>query len=134
MAKEVEQVNASTFFSTSMFFNAKTRQAELVRKRLGVLPGIMRVYAAGLENHIARVPDLTVKSYPSSSDAQARWLVLLSYVVKLATGKWMDKEVAELLNATAIALGERREFDALTVTQHRSRWKKREVTVTRSKT
>ena len=110
-----------------MFFNAETRQAALVRKRLGVLPGIMRVYAAGLEAHIARVPGLTAKRYPASRDGQAQWLLLLSYVVKVITGKWMDKEVADLLNATAIILEERREFDAQTVTQLRSRRKKKKL-------
>jgi hypothetical protein len=65
MAKEVEQVNESPFFAPFMFVNAKARHAELVRKRLSVLPGIMRVYAAGLEAHIAGVPDLTAKNYLS---------------------------------------------------------------------
>jgi hypothetical protein len=134
MADEVKRVNASVFFSPAQIANAKTLKAEIVRKRFNQLPGIMHVYAAALEAHIARVPDLTAKSLPQASGGgHSHWIVLLSYTVKLATGKWRDREVAEFLNVTARALGELRpeeedRFDALTIAQARSRFKKKPKT------
>jgi hypothetical protein len=134
MAKEVESVNASLLFSPAQIANAKTLKAEIFRKRFKQLPGIMYVYAAALEAHITRVPDLTARSFPQpSGGGPTRWVLSLSYTVKLATGKWRDREVAELLNVAARALGEVRPeeedgFDALTIAQARSRSKKKSKT------
>lgn len=127
IAKEVEQVNKSLFFAPALYVNAKTTQAEIVRKRFEQLPGIMSFYATGMEVHIARTPKLWAKTFPPSQGRHSPWLLLLSYAVKLATGKWHDAEVAELLNATAVALDETREFDALTIAQARSRFKKKKT-------
>jgi hypothetical protein len=134
MADEVKRVNASLFFSPAQIANAKTLKAEIVRRRFNQLPGIMHVFAAALEAHIARVPDLTARSFPQSSGGgHSQWVLLLSYTVKLATGKWRDREVAELLNVAARALGEVRpqeedRFDPLTIAQARSRFKKKPKT------
>lgn len=127
IAKEVEQINKSPFFAPALYVNAKTTQAEIVRKRFEQLPGIISFYATGLEVHIDRTPNLWAKTFPPSQGGHSQWLLLLSYAVKLATGKWHDAEVAELLNATAVALDETREFDALTIAQARSRFKKRKT-------
>ena len=45
--------------------------------------------------------------------------------VKFALTRWRDQAVAELLNAAALAFGGKAEFDALTITQARSRFKKK---------
>lgn len=127
MSREVERVNASPFFAPPIFANADNLKAQMARKYFRMLSGIMRVYAGGLEAHIKRVPRFFEKGFPRSSGGPSQWLLLLSYSVRLATDKWRDKEVAELLNATAIALGENREFDALTISQARSRFKKRKT-------
>jgi len=127
MAKEIEQVNRSSFFAPPFFVNAKTTQAGLVRKRFEQLPGIITLYATGLEMHIARVPKLWAQSLPQSPQGPSLVLLGLSHTVKVCTGKWRDKEVAELLNAAAIALGEKREYDALYIAQARARWKKKKT-------
>jgi len=127
MAREVEHVSASPFFAPSVFVNADNLKARMARNYFNMLPGIMRVYAAGLEGHIKRVPGLFEQSFPRSSGGPSQWLLLISYTVRVVTDKWRDKEAAELLNATAIALGEDKEFDALTIAQARSRLKKRKT-------
>jgi hypothetical protein len=125
MAEEVERVNASFFFSPAQFANAKTLEAEIARKRFNQLPGIMRVYAAALGAHVARVPRLHAISFPPPPRGPSRRLLYLSYTVRLLTGKYRDGQVAELLNAAATALDEKSQFDALTIAQARSRWKKK---------
>jgi hypothetical protein len=125
MADEVERVNASVFFSPAQFANAKTLTAEIARKRFNQLPNIMRVYAAALGAHIARVPRLSAMSFPPPPKGPSQWFLLLSYTVKLMTGKFRDGQVAELLNAAATASDEKNQFDALTIAQARSRWKKK---------
>jgi hypothetical protein len=124
MAREVEQVNASPRFAPPIFANADNLKAQRARKYFNMLPGIMLVYAGGLEAHIKRVPGFFEESFPRSSGGPSQWLLLLSYTVRVATDKWRDREVAELLSATAIALGKNREFDAQTIAQARSRLKK----------
>jgi hypothetical protein len=125
MAKEVEQINASLIFSPANFANVDTRVAAIIRKRLNLLPSIMRFYAAGLESHIVRIPKQFAESFPRFPKEHSPWLVKLSHLVKLITGKWHDREVAELLNTAAIALGEKAQYDALTVAQARSRFKRK---------
>jgi hypothetical protein len=51
-------------------------------------------------------------------------LVELSDFTRYATGKFRDKEVAKLLNVTAIALNQDIQFDAFQIAQARSRQKK----------
>jgi hypothetical protein len=134
MADEVERVNSSFFFSPAQIANAKTLKAEFARKHFNQLPGILHVYAAALEAHIERTPDLTARIFPQSpGGGPSQWVLLLSYTVKQATGKWRDREVAELLNAGARVLGEVRpeqedRFDALTIAQARARFKKKPKT------
>lgn len=127
MAREIGQINASPLFAPPIFANADNLKAQRAREYFKMLPDIMLVYAGGLEAHIKRVPGFLEKSLRRSSGGPSQWLLLLSYTVRVTTDKWRDKEVAELLNATAIALGEKREFDALTIAQARSRFKKRKT-------
>jgi hypothetical protein len=126
IAKEVEQVNASQLFVSVVFSDAKTPKAEVARKRLTQLPGLMRLYGAALDTYIARVPQLTAARFPPSPQRHSQWLFNLSYAVKLATGQWHDREVAELLEAAAIVLNVKSKFDASTLAKARSRlWKKK---------
>ena len=126
MAKEIEQINVSPFFAPALYVNVKTIQAQLVRKRFEQLPGIINLYATGLEIHTARIPKQWAEAVPTSPSGPSWLLLLLSYTIKVVTGKWHDKEVAELLNAGAIALDVKAwgGVDALNVAQARSRWKK----------
>jgi len=86
VATEVEQVNSSRFFTPSMLANVKTRQVDIARKFLYTLPGLMRLYAGGLEAHIKRVPDLTEQILPLSPVAPSQWLWLISLYVRALTG------------------------------------------------
>jgi len=123
MAKEIESVNASPFFSSVQIANAKTVKAEFARTRFNQLPGTMRVYAMALEAHIKRIPKLTETSFPRPAKGPSPWILLTSYTVRVLTGKWRDKLVAELLNSASLGLDEKSEFDGLTIAQARSRWK-----------
>jgi hypothetical protein len=117
IAEEVERVNASPFFAPAAFANAKIRRVEIARKFFTILPGVMRVYAGGLEAHIKRLPGLFEKQFPSAGPNQ--WLLLLSCTVRIVTGKYHDRQVADLLNAAAVALSEERQFEALAIAQAR---------------
>lgn len=121
MAQEVEQINKSVLLAPPMYVNKKTMEAEIVRKRLNQLPGIMHLYATGLEMHIERMPKQLMELFRPSPNGEPNWLLLLSYSVRIATGKYRDREVAELLNTAAISLGEKKQFDALDIAQARSR-------------
>lgn len=127
MAHEIELVNGSTFFAPATFVNVKTPQAQIVRRRFEQLPAIMRLYAEGLRQQIQRVPVLSAKAIPSIQRGGDDTLVSLSSVIKTITGKWLDRQGADLLNAAAVALGVERQFEALTIAQARSRWKKKKT-------
>lgn len=124
MADEVERLNASPFFAPAQYVNAKTLKAEIVKKRFYQLPGIMRVYAAALEAHIERVP----QAFPPRPRGHPPALFDLSEAVKVVTGRYCDRQVADLLNASASALGEEKQFDALSIAQARSRRRKKAKT------
>jgi hypothetical protein len=111
MADEVEQLNKSHFFAPTSYINARTGEAESVRRRFGQLPGIMHLYADCLRQHIARLPRLTSEVYPSSPQGHPIETASLSLFVKCFTGAYLDREVADLLNAASRALGEASESD-----------------------
>jgi len=121
MADEVKRVNESSTFSPAQFANARTAVAEIARQRFHELPGVLRLYAQELRRHIARVPRMTAKAFPPSPRGHSPALLYLSLSVLGLTGKPRDRMVADLLNAAALALGEKSEFDALTIAQLRSR-------------
>ena len=121
MADELKRINESWGFSPARFVTAKTTRAEIARQRFHELPGILTVYAEGLRRHVARVPRWMAEGFPPSPRSHTGTLWYLSGAVRGATGKFRDREVAELLNAAALALDEKAEFDALTIAQGRSR-------------
>jgi hypothetical protein len=85
------------------------------------LPVLMKIYAQALRERNAAVSAATPRSGSSEG------LFQLSETMKFLSGTYHDQEVSELLNATAIALGENREFDALAIAQVRSRFKKKKT-------
>ncbi len=133
MADEIERVNGSLWFSPAQYISAQTRMGELVRKRFEILPGMLRLYAAGLKLRNARLPVLKDQVYPPSKGTPMNYIVGVSCVVKVTTGRYRDREVADLLNAAAVALEKKdleekrsmARFDALTIAQARSRFFKR---------
>lgn len=125
MAKETEQVIASPLFVAATFTREKAVKGEMIRRHLHQLPGTMRLCAMALEAFIARLPDFIAEAFSTPGEGNEP-LLRLSQVAKMATGKWHDREVANLLNAAARALDKEREFDALTITQARFRRKKKQ--------
>ncbi len=121
IADEVERVNSNPFFNPSFWIAKETIDAKIVRRRFTQLPGLLSLYAASLELLIGRLPTLTAQAYPPPTHGHWDFVLLLSGSIKMATGRFRDREVAELLNAAALALGEDYEFDALTLAQARSR-------------
>jgi hypothetical protein len=116
MAKETEQVIANPIFAIATFTKEKTVKEELIGRRLRQLPGTMGLFAMAVEAFIATTRE---GNEP---------LLSLSQVAGMATGKSHDREVANLLNAAARALDKEGEFDAMTITQARSRRKKKPKT------
>ena len=128
MAKEVERIGASPIFAAATFTKEQTVERETARKRFHQLPGTMKLCAMVLDAFIQRVPELTRESFSRPERRQSTFLAYLSYVVKAATGKLLDRQVAELLDAAAAAFGVKREFYAMTIAQARSRFKKKPKT------
>jgi hypothetical protein len=121
IADEVERVNAGPCFDLASWINKETIGAQMFRHRLLQLPGLLRVYAASLEFIVGKLPAMTERIYPAAPRGHSEFMFLLSAAVKLTTGRFRDKEVAEMLNAAALALGEGSQFDALTLAQARFR-------------
>lgn len=126
IAKEMNQINETAFFAPAVYVNAKTIQAEIARKRFEQLPVTVNLYATALEMHTARIPKQWTKMIPPAPRGPSWPVPTLSYTVRVVTGKWHDKEIAELLNAGALALDVKgwNGVDALNIAQARSRWKK----------
>jgi hypothetical protein len=124
LADEVERINSSSFFAPREYVNRKTVKATIVRGRLSELPGVLRLYATALEQHLCRVPDLIAQSFPPPPRGHSTSIFDLAEFVKGLTGRPHDKEVTELLNAAGEALGEKCDLDALDLAQARSRRKK----------
>ena len=121
MAEEMKRVNESFAFSPAQCADAQTREAAVVRKLLNQLPAILCAYAQLLERQIDRVPVMTAQAFPALPRGHSPAILALMVLVKFQTGKPRDRMVADLLNAAALALGEKSEFDALTIAQLRSR-------------
>jgi len=86
------------------------------------LPSILRNYA-GVLNHRATI--ISKNFHPHS---RSRRVVELSKFTRLITGLYLDPEVAELLNSSAIAMGYENlaQFDATKITQARHRYRSRQ--------
>jgi hypothetical protein len=129
MADEIEQINASTFFAPSKYMCAKKPEVEYWEQYFYKLPKVMRFYALGLRRHLRNVPEWTAQVIPPSSHGHSPALLGLSVVVSVFTGKWHDRETTDLLNAAALALGEKFHMSELDLTQARSRRKKKNLKV-----
>lgn len=92
MAGEIESLNAN-FFSIPVACDNPT----LVN--FCQLPTVLRSYAEVLSHRTMRIP----KGFLSPS--RSRRLVELSHFARAMTGRYCDREIADLLNATAIAMG-----------------------------
>ncbi len=124
MADDVERINAGDprFFARTPHWNLNRHQSLKLKEDCEHLPDSMRSYAEALRERNAFVARVTPRN------GRSKALIELSEMVKFLTGACHDRQVAELLNAAAAALGERAQFDALTIAQARSRHQKRTKT------
>jgi len=123
IAEEVEHFN-----NADHLFYARRRGKDLSRFELlrlqeqcMQLPVLMNIYAEALRERNAAVSATTPLSGRSNG------LVQLSEIVKFLSGAYHDREVSGLLNTVANALGEDKQFDAISVAQMRSRFKKKKT-------
>jgi hypothetical protein len=121
MADEVERINDGdpVFFARTPEWNVDRHKSCKLSEDCEQLPGILRAYAKALSERNAFV----VRATPRKGSLKA--LLDLSDMVKLLTGSYHDREVAELLNVAADVCNEGQQFDALSVAQSRSRRRKR---------
>ena len=121
MADEVERINAGdpAVFARTPHWNVDRNESSNLREVCKQLPGSMRSYAKALRERNTYVARATPRN------GRSKALFDLSEMVKIFTGKYLDRQVAELLNATAEVLEEDVQFDALSVAQARSRHRKR---------
>jgi hypothetical protein len=119
IAREVEKVNAHPILAPAGQADRQTQSVKNALSRLGELPGSMRLWAKALRERTQAIR----RDYAVIINRGKPPLYWLQFFVKGATGKPNDREVADLLNAAAIALGEEPTFDALSLAQARSRRK-----------
>ena len=119
IAIEIEGINTDGLLAPARQVNREAQNAEDTLKRLRELPESMRLWAKALGQRAKAVrQDYDAVFAPGKTPLY--WLQLF---VKRAIGKPRDREVAELLNAAAVALGKDPTFDAFDLAQARSRRK-----------
>jgi hypothetical protein len=92
MADEIESLNAN-------FLSIPVACDNPMLANIGQLPTVLRSYAEVLSHRTMRIP----KGFLSPS--RSRRLVELSHFARATTGRYCDSEIADLLNATSIAMG-----------------------------
>jgi len=130
MAKEVKSINESPFFGPGGVITSQKPIAIFSKRQFLLLPTTLQRYADWLEAWAEKVPDLHSQHYPPAPRGYSRFAIYMSTLSKLLTGRFCDREVAELLNAADLVLnaddpksGER--FDVQTLVDLRARDKKK---------
>ena len=119
IAQEMERINQHSLLAPEKSVNEKKRDAKIARQSFRELPSLMRLFAKALTGRIVNMPKLHAYVFPSDSALQ-----YLQVAVRSWTGKAHDREVAELVNAAAVALDKNFSTDATTLAQMRYRKKK----------
>jgi len=124
MADEVEGVDRNKYFGSEL-----AQQLEMSGAKLPPLPDILRDYAYCYDGLIRLLRERAGKiPYSRPNSEYPLWVFELSEIVKVVTGRYCDREVVELLDAAAAALGKPRAFasrSALNLAQARSRLNRR---------
>jgi hypothetical protein len=122
IADEVERINRSGFVSPSIWIAEDQIKARVVKAHFLRLPGVLRFYAVWLEMLIAKkVPVAWERHFPSRPRGHSSFVFHVSHLVKAITGRFHDKEVCNLLDAAACALGIDYQFDPILLAQARKR-------------
>jgi hypothetical protein len=119
IASEIERVNEDGLLAPARQIDGSAQYADVALGRLQELPTSMRLWAEALRERIKTVWRTYDSVFPLR---KTRFYWLQSFVVQ-ATGKPHHRQVADLLNAAAVALDEDQTFDALTLAQAWSRRK-----------
>lgn len=119
MAEEVKQVSAGPYFNPEIWISAQTLTAKFIKRSLRELPTSLGVYATHVEVIIGKLPALNTGHSPKRK-LHEPWTSWLSDFVKALTGRYRDRQVADLLNSAADALHEDFEIDEFGLAQARS--------------
>lgn len=131
MAKEVERMNGSSFFSPNLLVADKVPKnaVQALVRQFSDLPDTLCYYANGVEATAQELPAETSKHY-WRRPGHSPWIDELSQLVNGVTGHYHDPELAELLNAARAVLSpDKRDvnkgYDAQTLADNRSRRKRK---------
>jgi len=121
MAEEVEHVNRDRYFNLL---------AQKSDSMIAALPATLRACADCYDRLIRELPARTRAFYSHPSHEHPLWVGELSKIVKAITGRYCDREVAELLNAADLVLNPDKEnidkgWDSQTLADLRFRRKRR---------
>jgi hypothetical protein len=105
VADEIERLNGSHWFNPEFTLRQEDPVGRVLVKRFKTLPGYLRAYAHITEKRAKWLLEMRRQFYPTTKGF-SQYVFRLSEFVKLMTGKFHDKEVVDLLNAAAWALGE----------------------------
>jgi hypothetical protein len=123
IADEVQKINDTGFFSPNTWITKDTTRARITKGHFLRLPGLLRIYGAYLEALASeKIPAAWQSQIHPTPRRHSPTLFWLSDIVKVATGRFRDREVCDLLDATAAALGVKYQFDPILLAQARSRY------------
>jgi hypothetical protein len=127
-ANSIERLNRSFFFSPDHAINQKAPLAHYGKNQFLRLPTTLRLYAAWMEAWAKQIHGLQQKRYPPHR-GHSPFIGYISTLTKLATGKFCDLLVSEVLNAADIVLNptkpkSERRFHPQTIADLRFRQKK----------
>jgi hypothetical protein len=134
MGTEIEQLIRSHFFAPERLVADKVPEdnVPVLVNHFSNLPVILYYFANAIEAITQELPAET-SNYYYRGRGNSPWIGELSNLVNRLTGRFHDKEVAELLNAAEAVLhpnkrGNDKGFDAQTLADFRSRRKSRAIT------
>jgi hypothetical protein len=121
LADEVERINRADhlFFARRRGKDLSRFELQRLQQNCIQVPTMIRIYAEALRERNATV---SVATPPSG---RSEGLFQFTELVKWLSGVYHDQQISELLNTVAVALGERKQFDAITVAQARFRRQKK---------
>jgi hypothetical protein len=101
MADEVERLNKSPFFSPEHAITAKNPSANFAKIQFTRLPAHLNMYASWIEVWASKLPEYMG---PRGPRGFGQFGYSLSLMISILTGRFHDKEVSTLLNASDLAL------------------------------
>ena len=128
MAHEVKQVHAGHFFNVESSIPGQTPLANAIKQRIHNLPTDLGATATQIEFMTKKLPIFFNNEDSRTRKFHEPWFSWLCEFIRTLTGKYRDREVAELLNSAAYAMKETFEVEVLAITQARSNRKSKSRT------